>query len=54
MPKEAILYIYGYSSKTDEYIALMTQSFLANTFVIYLHTYREVRKCLLQEENVKY
>lgn len=41
MPKEAIVYVYGYSSKTDAYIVSMAHSFVANTFVIYLHTYRE-------------
>lgn len=45
MPKEAVLYIYGYSSKTDAYIVLMTQSFVENTFIIYLHTYKEGSIC---------
>lgn len=54
MPKEAILYFYGYSSKTRAYIVLMALGFVANTFVIYLYTNREATKYLLKEKNVKY
>lgn len=53
MPKEAILYIYGYSFKTCTYVVLMVLGFVANTFVIYLHAYREGKKYLLKKK-VKY